>query len=324
MKIVKGNRTLIKTINTRGLYLLLLPLMIEQVHGAQALRIVGSSAVFPFASTVAEYFHYKTHHPMPLVESIGTGAGIKLFCGDIKGPDGVMASRPITPTEREKCKTNGVLFMEFTVGQDGLVLIQNKQSQPFALSLQELDNALSAKIKLGDKCLPNPYKAWDQIQEGLPSSLLRIFGPASSTGTYDILIEKLKNVCGPFLRHDKAYIEAPANENLIVQKVLSRPDTLGIVTFSFYEPNEKRLQAVPLNGVVPSRASIQEKKYPLSRPLYMYIKTNDLLHHPDRKAYMVEFTSQEASGGKGYLTKKGLIPLSVEEQKTMQERALRL
>lgn len=313
-----------KTKTTHSLYFLLLPLVIVSAQATTPLRIVGSSAVFPFAATVAEYFHYKTHQPMPLVESIGTGAGIKLFCGEIKGPDVVMASRSLTSTEREKCKLHGILFVELTVGQDGLVLIQNTKTTPFALRLEELDQALSEKIKLGDKCLPNPYKTWDQIQADLPSSPLRVFGPASSTGTYDILIEKLKNVCGPFLRHDKAYIEAPANENLIVQKVLSRPDTLGIVTFSFYEQNKAHLQAISLNGILPSRKSIQEKRYPLSRLLYVYIKTNGLSQHQDRKAYAVEFTSQEAVGETGYLTEKGLIPLPTEEQKTMRDRALHL
>jgi len=130
--------------------------------------------------------------------------------------------------------------------------------------------------------------------------------------------------CGPYLRHDGAYIEAPANENLIVQKFLNTPYTLGIVTFSFYYQNSTRLHALPVNGALPSFTSIQRGKYVLSRPLYLYINTIDLKHYPARAAYVIEFTSSEAIGEKGYLNEKGLIPLSSEEQDTMHRRALDL
>jgi len=302
-------------------FLLVSFFLTQNSYGAPALRIVGSSAVFPFAATVAEHLKYKTHDPMPIIESIGTGAGIKLFCGDLKGADGVITSRPFTKREEEKCKDNGIAFQKFTIGLDGLVLIQNKQAAPILLTMQGLDQVLSEKVQLGKNCINNPYKEWDQIDATLDSQPIRILGPAPSTGTYDILIEKIKNTCGPFIRHDKAYIEAPANENLIVQKVLSRADTAGIVTFSFYDQNRTRLKPILLNGVLPSVKSIQDKTYPLSRPLYVYIKTNDLAHHGTRRTYALEFTSREAVGEKGYLTEKGLVPLSPSEQQEMQERA---
>ena len=243
-------RTRLKTIRARlkkiDVFLILPILLSQNSHGVPTLRIVGSSAVFPFAATVAEHFNYKTHESMPIIEAIGTGAGIKLFCGNINGADSVITSRPLTKKEEESCKDRGITFQKFTIGQDGLVLIQNKKAVPLSLSLQELDQTLSEKVQLGKNCIDNPYKDWKQIQEILPAQPIRILGPAPSTGTYDILIEKLKNTCGPFIRHDGAYIEAPANENLIVQKVLSRADTMGIVTFSFYDQNRTRLQAIPL------------------------------------------------------------------------------
>lgn len=309
---------------TKAIFFILTFLLAQSSYGAPALRIVGSSAVFPFAATVAEHFNYKTHEPTPIIESIGTGAGIKLFCANINGPDGVITSRPLTKKEETKCKDNGITFQKFTIGQDGLVLIQNKQAVPFSLRLQELDQTLSEKVQLGENCIDNPYKYWKEIQETLPAQTIRVLGPAPSSGSYDILIEKLKNSCGPFVRHDGAYIEAPANENLIVQKVLNRADTIGIVTFSFYDQNKTRLQAIPLNKVFPSVISIQDKSYPLSRPLYLYIKTNDLNHHEARRAYALEFISMEAIGEKGYLNEKGLIPLSPQEQKEMQDRAYNL
>jgi phosphate transport system substrate-binding protein len=296
-------------------------LFIQNAYGEPPLRIVGSSAVFPFAATVAEHFKYKTHEPIPLIEAVGTGAGIKLFCGHRNGPDGVMTSRPFTVKEKEKCRENGITFGEFTIGQDGLVLIQNNQSLPFSLTLKDLDQALSEKIQQGKDCHKNPYKTWKDIQPTFSLNPIHVLGPAPSSGTYDILVEKLSNSCGPLLRHDGAYIEAAANENLIVQKVLSNRSTIGIVTFSFYDQNKTRLQALPLNTIFPSVTSIQDKSYVLSRPLFLYIKTNDLRENPARRAYALEFTSPEAVGEKGYLNKKGLIPLSLQEQKKMQERA---
>lgn len=307
-----------------GLWFLLLSLFIQNSYAAPLLRIVGSSAVFPFAATVAEHFSYKTHEPIPLVEAVGTGAGIKLFCGHLDGPDGVITSRPLTTKEAEKCRENGITFEEFTIGQDGLVLIKGDQDLPFSLTLQDLDQALSEKITQEQKCIKNPHKTWYQIQPSFPPYPIRVLGPAPTSGTYDILVEKLGSDCGPFIRRDGAYIEMAANENLIVQKILNTPHTIGIVTFSFYDQNRTRLHALPLKGIPPSFASIQDKSYGLSRPLFLYIKTNDLKDHPTRRAYVLEFTSQEAVGKKGYLNKKGLIPLSAQEQEAMHERASHL
>jgi len=304
--------------------LIVLAFSFQESRAAPPLRIVGSSAVFPFAATVAEHFHYKTHEPAPLVEAIGTGAGIKLFCGNVQGPDGAITSRPLTKGEKEKCQKNGITFEEFKIGQDGLVLIQSKHETPFPLTLADLNKALAEKIPQEKECIKNPYKTWIEIQKDFPVYPIRVLGPAPTSGTYDVLVEKILGPCGPYLRHDGAYIEAPANENLIVQKVLSSPHTLGIVTFSFYDQNSTRLHALPLEGIVPTYASIQKGEYRLSRPLFLYLKTNDLAHHPIRVAYALEFTSEAAIGDKGYLNEKGLIPLAAEEQDSMHKRALNL
>lgn len=307
-----------------GIYALFIILFVQIAQGAPALRIVGSSAVFPFAATVGEHFSYKTHEPVPLVEAIGTGAGIKLFCGDVEGPDGVITSRPMTQKEINKCKENNIIFKKFTIGQDGLVLVQNNKDLPFSLSLAHLDYALSEKVPQGKECIKNPYKTWHQIHSLLPDYPIRFLGPSPTSGTYDILVEKIKSTCGSFIRRDGLYVEAPANENLIIQKVLNNRHMIGIVTFSFYEQNRQRLHALPLNNILPSISSIQDKSYALGRPLFLYIKVNDLENNPARRAYTLEFTSAEAIGDKGYLNKKGLIPLSREEQKIMQDRARQL
>lgn len=292
---------------------------LQVAEAAPTLRIAGSSAVFPFAATVAEYFHYKTNEPTPLIEGIGTGAGIKLFCEGARGLDGVMASRPFTESEIKKCQQQNINFQEFKIGQDGLVLIEQKRSQSFPLKVEDLRNAIAEKVLVKGECLKNPYKMWNQIETSFPTLPLRILGPAPASGTYDVLLEKIQGPCGPLLRHDGVYIEAPANENLIVQKVLTAHNTIGIVTFSFYEQNKNRIQAFSINGVFPSLKTIQDGLYPLSRPLYVYIKLNDLSNHLSRLFYMREFTSPEAIGESGYLTKKGLIPLPQSEQRNIQK-----
>lgn len=298
-------------------------LAFQGVHAASILRIVGSSSVFPFAATVAEHFHYKTQEPTPLVESIGTGAGIKVFCDNINGPDGAITSRPMTEGERKKCSKQGIIFEEFKIGQDGLVLILNKETSSFPLAIQDLKDALSERVSLKKECFKNPYKAWNEIKSSFPAYPIRVLGPAPTSGTYDVLVDKIRSSCGAELRHDGAYIEAPANENLIVQKVLNAPHTMGIVTFSFYDQNSSHLDALSIDGVSPTFHAIQKGDYPLSRPLFLYIKTNNRGLR-ERALYAVEFTSEAAIGEKGYLNEKGLIPLSLEEQIVMHERAKNL
>jgi phosphate transport system substrate-binding protein len=304
--------------------ILFLFLFIHEARGSAPLRIAGSSAVFPFAATVAEHFHYKTHEPTPLVEATGTGAGIKLFCSAPEGSDGVMTSRPLTEGERQKCSESKVTFEEFKIGQDGLVFIQKKGGLSFPLTLKDLNEALAENVSRETICVPNPYAIWKEIQPTFPVHKIRVLGPAPTSGTYDVLIDKIRGTCGPFLRRDGAYIEAPANENLIIQKVLNAPQTMGIVTFSFYDQNKDQLQAFSINGTTPSFETIQTGIYPLSRPLYLYIKTNKLQDHPQRVAYVLEFSSEGAIGKNGYLQEKGLIPLSPEEEEVMRHRINKL
>ena len=298
-------------------------LLIQKVQGAPPLRIGGSSAVFPFAATVAEHFSYKTHQPIPLVEAIGTGAGIKLFCGNINGLDGVITSRPLTQAEREKCTSQGIPFEEFKIGQDGLVLIQSKQASPFSLTLKNLNEALAEKISQGKACIPNPYKTWNEIQKDFPTYPIRVLGPAPSSGTYDVLVEKTMGPCGPS-RRDGVSIEAPANENLIIEKVLNAPHPIGCQLIVFMIKMGRASHALPLEGILPSVTSIQMGNYYLRRPLYLYVKTNYRLNFSILRDYVIEFTSYDAIGGQGYLTEKGLIPLSAEEQDLMHKRALGL
>jgi phosphate transport system substrate-binding protein len=295
-------------------------LCLQEALAASSLRIVGSSTIFPFAATVAEHFHYKTNEPTPIVESTGTGAGVKLFCGSTGSPDGVVASRPMTESERMRCEAHNVTYQEFKIGQDGLVIFQNKAEDPIALTLKDLTEALDEKTLQNSTCIPNPHKTWKEIHANLPNDPIRVLGPAPTSGTYDILREKIGGTCGPYFRHDGAYIEAPTNENLIIQKVINASNTVGIVTYSYFERNKDRLNANAINGILPTLESIHNGQYPLSRDLYLYMKTNG--SDPSRAKYAQEFTSPDAIGASGYLNKKGLIPLSDQVQEEMHKRAL--
>ncbi len=298
-----------------------LPSLTYTVCNAVPLRIVGSSAVFPFAATVAEHLKYKDNIPAPIVEAIGTGAGVKIFCEDLNGPDGAITSRPMTKSEKKKCKNKGITFEEFKIGQDGLILIQSQKSTGFSLSLRKLAHALLENISLHNKCTENPYMLWSDIDPTFPHYKIRVLGPAPTSGTYDVLIEKISGPCGSLLRQDGTYVEAPANENLIVQKIVRSPKSVGIITFSFFEQNKGKVQAFPINRVEPSLLTIQNGTYPLSRPLFLYMKTNASSNFATRKTYAVEFTSDSAIGKNGYLVKKGLIPLRKQEQKIVSRRA---
>src|SRR4029078_3457464 len=113
-------------------------------------------------------------------------------------------------------------------------------------------------IPKGGTCILNPYHTWHDVKATLPSSAIHVLGPAPTSGTYDILMEKIKGPCEAGLRRDGAYVEAPANENLIIQKVMVSSHAVGIVAFSFYDQNRERLNALPVEGVLPSFLSIQD------------------------------------------------------------------
>jgi phosphate transport system substrate-binding protein len=308
-----------REIHKKRWILILFFLSIQTSIAAPPLLIVGSSAVFPFAATVAEHFHHKTQEPTPLIEATGTGVGIKLFCSNLKGPDGVMTSRPFTEGEKKKCEDQGVQFVELKIGRDGLVIIQSKKGIPFPLILLDLRLALTEEIPQKDRCTLNSYKSWWDVNSKLPKLPIHVLGPAPTSGTYDVLVDKIRGECGSSLRRDGVYVEAPANENLIVQKVLNATDALGIVTFSFFEQNHSRLNGLSIEGIFPSFESIQNGTYPLSRALYLYVKNNDSSQKASRLSYALEFLSEEANGEEGYLREKGLIPLDPEEQAEMQQ-----
>jgi phosphate transport system substrate-binding protein len=306
------------------------------------ISIVGSSTVYPFTTTVAEQFgkanaSFKT----PKVESTGTGGGFKLFCGGVgvQHPDVSNASRAIKKSEIESCAKNGVTdIVEIVIGFDGIVLATSKKSKPMALTLKDIWLALAKEVPEPGtgNLVANSFKTWKDVNPDLPASKIEVLGPPPTSGTRDAFVElvmdhgckefpavkdlektdekKFKKVCQS-IREDGAFIEAGENDNLIVQKLAANPNALGIFGYSFLEENLDKVQGETINGVAPNFENIADGKYPVSRPLFIYVKKAHIGVIPGIKEFIAEFTSEKAVGDDGYLSKKGLIPLPTAKRK---------
>lgn len=310
------------------------------------ISIVGSSTVYPFATVVAEQFGKTTDFKTPKIESTGSGGGLKLFCAGVgvEHPDITNASRRIKKSECEMCNKNGVTdIVEVKIGYDGIVLANSKKAEPMKLTRKEIFMALAKEVpdpKGGDKLIPNPYKTWKEINPELPDVKIEVLGPPPTSGTRDAFAElameggaskfdmikalkksdgkKYKAVCHT-VREDGAYVEAGENDNLIVQKLGVNPDALGIFGFSFLDQNTDKIQGSFVDGVEPTFELIAEGSYPLSRPLFFYVKKAHVDAIPGMKEYLAEFTSDKAWGEEGYLADKGMIPMQDDERKNFSE-----
>lgn len=304
------------------------------------IQIVGSSTVFPFATTVAEYMGKNTEFKTPVVESTGSGGGLKLFCAKvgIDSPDITNASRRIKSSEVETCASNGVTeIVEAKIGYDGIVMANSRGNDPVSFSLKDIYTALAKDIPDGNGGLqPNPYTTWDQVNPDLPAIKIEVLGPPPTSGTRDAFVElAMEGGCEAYpeieemekdvakaacqtIREDGAYIEAGENDNLIVQKLQANPEAFGIFGFSFLDQNADTVQGSLVDGVAPTFEAISAGDYPVSRSLYFYVKKAHVEEVPGMMEYLTEFTDDEAWGPEGYLADKGLIPMSDEERAEWQ------
>jgi len=309
--------------------------------GRDYISIVGSSTVYPFATVVAEQFGKTTSFKTPKIESTGSGGGLKLFCAGVgvEHPDITNASRAIKKSEYDKCVANGVTdIIEVKIGYDGIVLANSKKSAPFKLTRKDIFLALAKDVpdpKGGEKLVPNPYKTWKDVNPALPNKKIEVLGPPPTSGTRDAFVElameggakkfewikamkktdksKYKATCHT-VREDGAYIEAGENDNLIVQKLDANPDAIGIFGFSFLDQNTDKIQGSFVDGVQPTFEAIADGQYPVSRPLFFYVKKAHVDVIPGMKEYLNEFTSEKAWGEEGYLSEKGMIPMPDAER----------
>jgi phosphate transport system substrate-binding protein len=311
-----------------------------------SISIVGSSTVYPFATVVAETFGKAGAFKTPKIESTGTGGGFKLFCGGVgvQHPDMSNASRAIKASEFEACQKNGVTdVVEVKIGYDGIVVANAKKAPVLKLTTKDIFLALAKEVpdpKGGEGLVANPYKTWKEVNAALPDVKIEVLGPPPTSGTRDAFLElgmepgalkfeglkklskddpkKFQKVFAS-IREDGAYVEAGENDNLIVQKLGMNPNALGIFGFSFLDQNADKIQGSYVDGNPPTFENIASGKYPMSRPLFFYVKKAHVGVIPGIKEYLAEFTSEKAWGKDGYLSEKGLIPLPDAERKQVAE-----
>ena len=311
------------------------------------IRIVGSSTVYPFTTAVAENFGKASGMKTPVVESTGTGGGMKLFCAGTgeAHPDFTNASRRIKKSEFEDCAKNGVTdIVEIKIGFDGLTLAASKEAPAIKLTKQQIFMALARQVPDKDgKLVDNPYQMWSDIDASLPAAKIEVLGPPPTSGTRDSFAElalevgaskfeslaamkkadaKAYDAVWKAVREDGAYVEAGENDNLIVQKLQANPAALGIFGFSFLEENSSTIKGIEIEGVVPSYETVASGDYKLARPLYVYAKKQHVGTIPGMAEFVAEYVSDKAIGEDGYLSDKGLITLPGDAAEKSRAMAL--
>jgi phosphate transport system substrate-binding protein len=318
---------------------------------AQAARdyisIVGSSTVYPFSTVVAEQFGKTSQFKTPKVESTGSGGGIKLFCGGVgvQHPDLANSSRALKATEQAACAANGVKeIVEVKIGYDGIVLAESKAATGLPLTLRDIYLALAKQVPNpngSETLVPNPYKTWQDVNPKLAARPIEVLGPPPTSGTRDAFVElameggcktipwikaikdkdenKFKQICYT-IREDGRFVEAGENDNLIVQKLKANKNAVGIFGFSFLEQNMDSVMGSVVDGQAPTFENIASGKYPVSRPLYFYVKKAHLGAIPGIREFVAEFTSKKAMGDEGYLADRGLVPLPAAEFQAVIKR----
>ena len=309
---------------------------VTSVAEAREIRIVGSSTVYPFTTIVGETFAAEGN-TAPVIESTGTGGGMKLFCAGIgeSHPDFTNASRAIKSSEAEKCAANGITPLEMKVGYDGIVFANSKEGASFEVTTLELYLALAKDVPQADGSLvANPYTHWNQINPDFPAKKIEVLGPPPSSGTRDAWVELVmekgcktfdwvkamkkqdkkayKGICHG-IREDGAFVEAGENDNLIIQKLANNPNAYGIFGYSFLDQNTDVIKGTVIGGVAPTFDSIADGSYPASRGLYVYAKKEHMGVIDGMTEFMELYLSDDVAGADGSLGDAGLIPLPQKE-----------
>lgn len=293
----------------------------------QSIKVVGSSTVYPFTTVVAERFGKDTKYGTPIVESTGTGGGMKLFCAGIgiNTPSVTNASRAIKSKEAALCEKNGVSFVEFKVGNDGIAFANSVKGPKIDVTKEQLWQAMAL---LG----PQPKK-WSDIDPSLPNYDIKIMTPPPTSGTRDawnslvmkkgcpadILKEKGKKACYQ-MREDGGVIEVGENDTLLINKMGGDKQLFAIFGFSYLDSSRDKVQAAKIEGSVISLDSIQSYDYPIARPLFIYFKKEHMDIVPGLEKFMKTYISKKAMGPRGYLMDLGLVPLDKATFKEMKKR----
>ena len=340
------------TFNKTAITFLAASALTVSLSARDQIKIVGSSTVYPFSSSVAEELGATTKFPTPVVESTGSGGGMKLFCAGngMNTPDITNASRRMKPKEFNLCNKNGVTdITEAVVGYDGIAIAQAKSNAPVSLTKKQLALAVAAEVpsKDGKRLIANPYKKWSDIDASLPNREIIVYGPPKSSGTRDafeeMVMEKTIGKMSVYtdlykadkvankkykayseIRTDGVYVPSGENDNLIVAKLDKNKAAFGIFGYSFLAENQDKVQAAKIEGYTPTPDTIASAKYPIARSLFFYIKNSHADKVPAMAKYVEMFMSENMIGNDGILTEIGLIPLAdkfrAEIQASVKER----
>jgi phosphate transport system substrate-binding protein len=327
---------------------LALAAMATMAEARDQIRIVGSSTVFPYTQAVAEEFANQGG-AAPVVESTGTGGGMQVFCGGVGAdfPDITGASRAMKKSEYELCAQNGVTdITEALIGYDGLAIaISRANETDWNLTLEQVYKALAAKVPVDGALVDNPYKKWSDVDASLPDTPILAYGPPPTSGTRDAFVElamhkgcestdyakKLKETASEDdykkfveedcsrMRQDGLFVEAGENDNLIVQRLEADPNAVGIFGYSFLYENLDKLKDVKINGVEANQDTIATFEYPISRPLFIYVKNAHRGVIPGLNEFLATYASDAAMGAGGYLEERGLVVLADDKIKEVQD-----
>jgi phosphate transport system substrate-binding protein len=306
--------------------------------------IVGSSTVYPFSALVAEHFAKSGPFSAPVVHATSTAEGFRLFCAGVGGntPDISNASRVISEAERASCAENGVRKIAgIRIGYDSLILANAIGASSFNITLAQLWRAAAGVVPINGRLVPNPYRSWRDIDPTLPDRPIKLIGPAPGHGTRDAFVELVMEpscraalaglsgqsaereaVCAN-VRNDGRWTDVD-NLELILGKLASNHEAMGILTYSYMEQFRNRIHAANIDGIAPSRVTIPSGSYPMSRPLLIYVKEAHLNTTTGLADYAAEFLSFCAAGAHGYLADEGLVPLPMPELLAQRAAAARL
>jgi phosphate transport system substrate-binding protein len=292
-------------------------------------QVAGSSTVLPYATIIAEAFGENTDFPTPVVESGGSSAGLKKFCEGVgEGTlDVANASRKIKDAEVAVCNANGVTdILEVRFGYDGIVFASDIGGNSFAFTPEDWYKAVAAEVVIDGKIVANPYTMWNEVNPALPAQDIMAFVPGTKHGTREVFEEKVviegcetsgaaeiikaargdEKACSA-LRTDGRTVDIDGDYTETLARIESNKNGIGVFGLSFFENNTDKLQVATMGDVVPSTESIASGQYPVSRPLYFYVKAQHIGVIPGLKEYTEFFVSDELAGPDGPLAAYGLV-----------------
>lgn len=298
------------------------------------IQVSGSSTVLPYATIVAEAFAENTDFPAPVVESGGSSAGLKQFCEGVgeNTTDIANSSRPIKSAEIEACAANGVSnIMEVRIGYDGIVFASDINGPDFALTPKDVFLALAKNVAKDGKTAPNDAATWKAVNDSLPDQEILTFIPGTKHGTREVFEEKVliegckeagalevfakdlgdekkaEAACKE-VRTDGKSVDIDGDYTETLARIASAKNAVGVFGLAFYESNTDKLKVATVNGITPSVDAIAKGEYPVSRPLYFYVKKDHIGVIPGLKEYAAFFVSDEIAGPGGPLANYGLVP----------------